>query len=143
MADEANTQSDAPAEGAGVASRTILVVDDNKDAVDLMEEILVDEGYTVITAYSGIQAIEKAKENKCDLVLLDLMMPDFTGMHVSVFLADLPHKMPIIIVTAWDSDQFRGWADETAQVVGFLAKPIDRQKLLEDVAKALAEFDAS
>ncbi|HEV8322484.1 MAG TPA: response regulator [Myxococcota bacterium] len=118
--------------------KTILVVDDNKDAVELMEEILSDEGYRVVTAYSGIQAIEQAKKADVDLILLDLMMPDFTGMHVTLFLGDLPRVVPIIIVTAWDSAEFRQWADESKQVVDFIPKPIDRADLLGKVAKALA-----
>jgi len=122
----------------GDAGKTILVVDDNKDAVELMEEILSDEGYKIVTAYSGIQAIEQAKKNEVDLILLDLMMPDFTGMHVTLFLADLPRVVPIIIVTAWDSAEFRAWADESKQVVDFIPKPIDRADLLGKVSKALA-----
>jgi two-component system sensor histidine kinase/response regulator len=122
---------------AAAKGKRILVVDDNKDHVELVEEMLTDEGYEVVTAYSGIQAVEQAKKHSLDLILLDLMMPDFTGMHVSLFLADLPKVVPIVIVSAWDSAEFRSWAEDNKQVVDFIAKPVARQDLLTRVAKAL------
>jgi CheY-like chemotaxis protein len=139
MAEEEKGPEESTSEEAASDKTCILVVDDNKDHVELTDEILSDEGYEVVKAYSGIQALEQAKKHGPDLILLDLMMPDFTGMHVSLFLADLPKVVPIIIVSAWDSSEFRSWAEDNKQVVDFVPKPIEREDLLRRVARALEE----
>ena len=59
---------------------TVLVVDDEKDIRDVIEIYLMNEGINVITACDGIEAIEKLKTNKIDLIILDVMMPKLDGI---------------------------------------------------------------
>ena len=61
-------------------AQTILAVDDDVDILDLLEISLDSDGYNVITAVNGLDAIEKAKSHVPDLILLDLMMPKMDGI---------------------------------------------------------------
>ena len=60
-------------------SKRILVVDDEVNIVKLLESRLTANGYTVITAYNGREALDKVKQEKVDLIILDLMLPDIDG----------------------------------------------------------------
>ena len=91
----------------------ILVVDDEEDIRNLVAINLRREGFRVITAETGEQALELAREKAPALVLLDLMLPDIQGTEVCRKLRQDPklRKLPIIMLTAMDQ--------ETDRVVGF------------------------
>jgi diguanylate cyclase (GGDEF)-like protein/PAS domain S-box-containing protein len=82
----------------------ILCVDDDESAIEILKSILEPAGYTVITAGSGKEGIEKAVMYKPDLIVLDLMMPDVDGFEVTRVLKENPATMdiPIFILTAKD-----------------------------------------
>ncbi|MFT5367749.1 MAG: two-component system sensor histidine kinase/response regulator [Candidatus Latescibacterota bacterium] len=110
---------------------TILVVDDIPENVELLEAYLIPENYHVITAYNGIEALERARETPPDIVLLDVMMPQMDGFEVCQTLKNDPNTqfVPVVMVTALKErdDKLRGievGADD------FLTKPIDRVELL-------------
>lgn len=87
---------------SGRSSPEILVVDDDLQALDLVEEILVPEGYKVIKASSGKEGVKLAKGRKPDLMILDLLMPEMTGFEVLNELRkeQLTKEIPVIIFTA-------------------------------------------
>ena len=76
--------------------KTIAIIDDDLHIGDMIEEVLRREGYGVIRAYSGTEALYLLSEKRPDLILLDLMMPGLTGEEV------LPHisGIPVIIMSA-------------------------------------------
>lgn len=82
----------------------IMVVDDNVDAVELLTSIFEKEGYNVIKAYGGREALGKAEEIRLDAIFLDLMMPDMDGFEVIQSLKSRPAScdIPIFILTAKD-----------------------------------------
>lgn len=82
----------------------IMVVDDNPEAVELLSSILEPEGFSVIKAYGGKEAVEKAKEERLDAIILDLMMPGMDGFEVVHRLKGIPSTcdVPIFILTAKD-----------------------------------------
>lgn len=86
-----------------MTSKKILVVDDEKPISDIIKFNLEKEGYEVVTAYDGEEAIEKVKEENPDLVILDLMLPKLSGLEVAKQIRKT-HEMPIIMVTAKDSE---------------------------------------
>ena len=63
-----------------MSTETILVVDDNKEIVDSLGKLLELEGYQIVTAYDGMEALEKLEKNHIDLILLDVMMPRLNGL---------------------------------------------------------------
>jgi CheY-like chemotaxis protein len=83
-------------------TKKVLVVDDEPHVRILLKSRLEANGYSVTTAYGGQQALEKIKEEKPDLILLDIVMPDLNGYEVAKQLKADPEtaKIPIIIFTA-------------------------------------------
>jgi two-component system cell cycle response regulator len=112
----------------------ILVVDDVLANVKLLEARLSAEYFDVITAMSGEEALTICERAECDLVLLDVMMPDMDGFEVCRRLKTDPatHHIPVIMVTALDqpSDRVRGL---DAGADDFLTKPIPEMALIARV----------
>jgi len=117
----------------------IMVVDDNPEAVELIASMLEPEGFNVIKAYGGREAIEKAEDIRLDAILLDLMMPEMDGFEVVHRLKNMPQTsdVPIFIVTAKDitvEDRLRlaGQIERIYQKSDFTKEDLIRQiKTLE------------
>ncbi|MBI2267035.1 MAG: response regulator transcription factor [Armatimonadetes bacterium] len=82
-----------------MAKEKILVVDDERNIVELLKFNLEKEGYEVVTAYDGFEAVKMAKEERPDLIILDLMLPGQGGLEVCRILRK-EMKVPIIMATA-------------------------------------------
>lgn len=87
-----------------MTEKTVLVVDDDVKTVELVKVYLNRDGYRVLTAYDGVEALRVARESDPDLVVLDLMLPDVDGLEVC---RTLRHEsdVPIIMLTARTTDQ--------------------------------------
>jgi DNA-binding response OmpR family regulator len=83
-------------------AKKILIVDDDPDLVEAVSIILESKGYTVAAAYGGVEGLEKAKTEKPDLIVLDVMMPDKDGYEVCRELkSDEKYRsIPILLLTA-------------------------------------------
>ena len=112
----------------------VLVVDDVPANVKLMEARLSAEYFDVITAQNGPEALAIAERAECDIVLLDVMMPDMDGFEVCRKLKSNPltHHIPIVMVTALDqpADRVRGLE---AGADDFLTKPVTDVALISRV----------
>jgi two-component system cell cycle response regulator len=112
-------------------SARVLVVDDVRANLKLLEARLSAEYFEVVTAASGPEAIEICDSGQCDIVLLDVMMPGMDGFEVARRLKASPntHHIPIVMVTALDqpSDRVRGL---DAGADDFLTKPVDDLALI-------------
>src|SRR5215831_145497 len=116
----------------------ILVVDDVPDNVDILQMRLEAQGYAVATAGDGVEALEKTRELKPDLVLLDIMMPKLDGIETVQRLkadASLPF-IPVILVTAKadDKDVIAGLESGGDD---YLTKPVDHAALSARVRSML------
>jgi PAS domain S-box-containing protein len=116
----------------------ILVVDDNPQNIELLEAHLVPQGYDIIKAASGEEALEKLFGNQIDLVLLDIMMPSMSGFEVLKKLrADKKTRfIPVVMVTVLNETEDRVKAIE-AGCDDFISKPFDRHELLVRVKSLL------
>ncbi|WP_372637556.1 response regulator transcription factor [Fodinibius sp.] len=122
--------------------KTILVVDDEQDLLDLIEYNLKKEGFDVLKAEDGLEGIDVARKHRPDLVLLDIMMPKMDGLEVVEHMrSDSKLKrIPIILLTA------RG--DEKTEVQGldkggddYITKPISTTKLISRIKAVLRRFE--
>jgi signal transduction histidine kinase/DNA-binding response OmpR family regulator len=115
--------------------RTILVVDDDRDAADLVRRQLEDSGYRVPVLGSGRSVEAWAEERRPDLILLDLILPDIGGLDVLRALKENPvtADIPVVVQTIVPDD---GTAWELG-AVEYLTKPVGREDLLRSVEKAL------
>ncbi|MFC2011502.1 response regulator transcription factor [Chloroflexota bacterium] len=87
-----------------MTGKRILVVDDDEKTVDLVKTYLNRDGYRVITAYDGIEALRLARESHPDLIVLDLMLPGVGGLEICRTLR-AESDVPIIMLTAMTTDQ--------------------------------------
>ena len=87
-----------------MAGQRVLVVDDDVKTVELVKLYLNRDGYRVLTAYDGIEALRLARECRPDLIVLDLMLPGIDGMEVCRTLRN-ESDVPIIMLTAMTTDQ--------------------------------------
>lgn len=118
--------------------KKILVIDDLPENVFMLQDRLEHEGYEVITAYDGKSGIDKAMSELPDLILLDVMMPDITGIEVCKTLVaeGKTSGIPIILVTA------KSGAEDTregleAGAFDYIKKPINKVELIARVQSAL------
>ncbi len=122
--------------------KKILVVDDEKPIVRLVQVNLEHAGYEVITAYDGKEALEKVAQEKPDLIVLDVMMPQMDGFEVMQRLQANPETrdIPVIMLTAkaQDADVFRGWQ---AGVTLYLTKPFSPFELISFVRRIFRSLE--
>ena len=117
---------------------TILVVDDNKEIVYSISELLKYEGYDIMKAYDGLEALQLASENKIDLIILDVMMPKMNGLSALMKVRETS-KTPVIILSAKteESDIVSGLvlgADD------YIEKPYKPAELLARVKAQLRRY---
>jgi CheY-like chemotaxis protein len=124
----AETTPAASSPAASQGCDTILVIDDDPTARELMATYLIDEGYAVETAASGVSGLRRARELRPAAIILDILMPDIDGWTVLATLKGEPElaDIPVVIVTIVD-EQRRAIALGAA---GYLTKPIDRERLI-------------
>lgn len=122
--------------------RKILVVDDEKDIVDLITYNLEREGFATIRAYDGHAALELAKAKKPDLVVLDLMLPGIRGMDVCRFIRKNPETetLPIIMLTA-RSDQMDKILGLEIGADDYITKPFNVMELIARIRSVLRRWD--
>jgi DNA-binding response OmpR family regulator len=116
----------------------ILVVDDEPDILELVSFNLRAEGYDVVTATSGPEALNQARAILPDLIVLDLMIPELDGIAVCEILHRLPSTapIPIIMLTAWKSELSR-LVGLDAGAKDYITKPFSPRDLVSRVNRAL------
>jgi len=115
----------------------VLVVDDEAPALELMRDYLSSDGFEVITASSGEEAVQKAKELHPHVITLDVMMPGEGGWQVLHSLRNAPEtsEIPIIVVSILDRKE----SGLTLGASDYLVKPVPKDVLLKTVRKALSQ----
>jgi len=117
---------------------TILYVEDNADNRTLVRRILTAEGYNLLEAANAAQALETLRNNKPDLILMDINMPDMDGYSLTAKIKDTPglESIPIIALTA---NVMRGDRERSLEAGcdGYIQKPIDIDLLSEQIERFL------
>jgi CheY-like chemotaxis protein len=126
--------------------KKILIVDDEPDMVMFLATLLEDNGYETCTAVDGEEGLEKVKSEKPDLVSLDLLMPNKTGikMYREMRKDEETKDVPVVMVTGFGKDDvpsmdFKEWIQKRAikPPEAYIEKPVDKDVLLAAIRKAL------
>jgi CheY-like chemotaxis protein len=121
-----------PRAGGNGGHNTVLVVDDDTSILDTVSAILSGEGYDVVSAATGEEALAAVARKQPLLILLDMRMPVMDGWAVARSLREQGVTVPIVVMTAAESA--KRWADEVG-AEGYLAKPFGLDELLSTVER--------
>jgi DNA-binding response OmpR family regulator len=126
-----------------MSSARILAVDDSATILEMIKAILTAGGYEVLTAVDGAEALDVARSESPDLILLDVMLPKLDGYRVCRLLKfDQNYKsIPIIMLTAKTEEQAMATGIRTG-ANQYLTKPIEPERLLGAVAEELGKVQA-
>jgi len=112
--------------------KKVLIVDDEVELVDMLKVRAENAGYEIITAYDGQEALDKARAEKPDIVVLDILLPKLDGYQVCRMLKfdKTMEKTPIIILTALVQKEDRDWGKRVMADV-YITKPFNADELME------------
>lgn len=135
----ASVDSTPPAPSPSEQPRTVLIVEDNDLNMKLFHDLLEAHGYITLQTKDGIEALRIARENRPDLILMDIQLPEVSGLEVTKWIKedDDLRSIPIIAVTAFamkgDEDKIRQGGCED-----YIPKPISVARFLETVDRFLS-----
>lgn len=120
-------------------AKTVLIVEDNELNIKLFNDLLEAHGYATLQTKDGIEAMKMARLHRPDLILMDIQLPEISGLEVTKWLKEDPdlRAIPVVAVTAFamkgDEDKIRQGGCEA-----YIAKPISVAKFLETIQRFLA-----
>ena len=121
-------------------AKTVLIVEDNDLNMKLFHDLLEAHGYATIQTKDGMEAMKLAREHRPDLILMDIQLPEISGLEVTKWLKEDPElrRIPVVAVTAFamkgDEEKIRQGGCEA-----YIAKPISVVKFLETVRSYLGD----
>jgi len=121
-------------------AKTVLVVEDNELNMKLFHDLLEAHGYDIVQTRNGLEAIDLARKHRPDLILMDIQLPEVSGLEVTKWIKDDDdlRTIPVIAVTAFamkgDEERIRQGGCEA-----YLSKPISVAKFIETVKAYLGE----
>jgi two-component system NtrC family response regulator len=118
---------------------TILIVDDEKNYLTILSAVLEDEGFEILTALSGREALEVHKTSDLDLIVTDMKMPGMDGIELLEHIKSVDPDLPIIMMTA------HGTIDKAVEAMqkgaySYILKPFDNERLIIYVKKAISMY---
>jgi CheY-like chemotaxis protein len=116
---------------------TILIVDDDKDVVELLRFISDRDGHRILTAGDGREGVDLAVKEKPDLVIMDIMMPELDGHAATLELSrqETTKDIPVIILTA--KGNMRAALELSPNVSAYVEKPFDPKEFNDLIKKSL------
>ena len=122
-------------------TKKIIVIDDDPDIVTFLTTLLEDNGYETISASDGKEGLEKTQKERPDLILLDITMPEKSGVKCyREMREDSDLKLiPVVIVTGV-ADEFKNFIYTRRQVPppdGYVSKPVNKKELLDIISRLL------
>jgi len=120
-------------------AKKIMVVDDEETLVELVKAILEEEGFDVITAYSGGECLDKLKDVKPDLIILDMFMPKMSGRETCAKIRRNPEtkNLKVVFLTVARFSETGKDILKEMDVLDYITKPFDNKDLVKRVKKAL------
>jgi two-component system cell cycle response regulator DivK len=124
----------------GAMKKTVLIVEDNELNMKLFNDLLEAHGYTTVQTKSGVEAVGLARSHRPNLILMDIQLPEVSGLQVTQWLKDDPDlaHIPVVAITAFamkgDEEKIRQGGCEA-----YLSKPISVVKFLETVRNYIGD----
>ncbi|GIL03086.1 MAG: response regulator [Alphaproteobacteria bacterium] len=121
-------------------TKSVMIVEDNELNMKLFNDLLEANGYRTIKTRNGLEALDLARDNRPDLILMDIQLPEVSGLEVTKWLKedDDLHTIPVIAITAFamkgDEERIRQGGCEA-----YISKPISVSKFLETVKSYLGD----
>lgn len=122
-------------------AKTVLIVEDNELNMKLFHDLLEAHGFSTLQTRTGIEALKLARENRPDLILMDIQLPEVSGLEVTKWIKEDESiaSIPVVAVTAFamkgDEERIRQGGCEA-----YISKPISVSKFLETVKSFLGEL---
>jgi two-component system cell cycle response regulator DivK len=119
-------------------SKTVMIVEDNELNMKLFHDLLEVHGYRTIGTRNGFEVLDLARKRRPDLILMDIQLPEVSGLEVTKWLKEDPelHAIPVVAVTAFamrgDEERIREGGCEA-----YLSKPISVRKFIETIRRFL------
>lgn len=117
---------------------TILHADDEPDTLDVVQTILGIEGFEVVSVEDGEQVLEQLELREFDLILLDIMMPDMSGLELFTRISEMKDKYRVIFLTVLEPSEGQLKQLKELGIKDYITKPFDRDHLVERIKSALA-----
>lgn len=120
----------------GMPIKKVLVVDDSPTERFALNEFLSRQGFSVVTAESGAEAIEKAKTEQPDLILMDVVMPGMNGYQATRTITrdEATRRIPVIMCTSKSEETDRIWGMRQG-AHAYLVKPLDHEELMRKIGE--------
>lgn len=118
--------------------KTVLYVDDNKEMIELVNIVLANSGYRIISLANGRETLDYCANENPDLVLMDLKMPDMNGFETTQKLRERGYSNPIVVFTASETDEDRERA-MAAGCNGYVVKDLEMRGLEGVIDSFIAE----
>jgi two-component system cell cycle response regulator DivK len=121
-------------------TKTVLIVEDNELNMKLFHDVLAAHGYETLQTRNGNDALELARKNHPDLIIMDIQLPEVSGLEVTRWIKDddMLHDIPVVAVTAFamkgDEERIREGGCEA-----YMAKPISVQEFISTVRQFIGE----
>ncbi len=106
----------------------VMIIEDDEEMRSLLKDLFEEEGFETDSVSNGVNALEKLSEDHFDLVITDIRMPGLTGLEILPTIRKLNPETPIIVMTAYGSDDVRRRSLERGATI-YLEKPIHLSKL--------------
>jgi two-component system cell cycle response regulator DivK len=121
-------------------AKTVMIVEDNELNMKLFHDLLEAHGYNTLQTRNGMDALSLARKHHPDLIVMDIQLPEVSGLEVTKWIKDddLLHKIPVVAVTAFamkgDEERIRAGGCEA-----YIAKPISVQSFIETIRQFIGE----
>ena len=121
----------------GGTEETILIIDDEQIVTEILEELLIEKGFRVLTAWTGREGLSLLKKFPVDLVLLDKNLPDMEWTSVVQGVNSIDNRVPIVIITAYPSVESVVEAIDMG-ISNYLIKPFELEKVERTIERTIS-----
>ena len=115
--------------------KSVLIVDDDNGIIETLQYLLLNEGYDVVSARNGLDAINQYKQDKPDIVLMDIKMPIMNGFNAFFIIKEFDKEAKIVLTSSYAIDNEEYQHAKKLGLVGLLSKPFTIEKIVKMIDK--------